>query len=256
MKIRVLGSSGSELPDHNLPAFLIDGKLLLDAGTIGLSLTNAQQWRIEHIVITHAHLDHIKGIPFLLDNIVMKNRKHTVTVLSGEEVIRDLRNNVLNDRIWPDFSKIPSAGTPALKFRNMKPGVAVKLKGYSIVCEKVNHSVPAFGYIVTDRHGGSVAYTGDTGPTHRFWKTMARHDVSCLITEVSFPNRLNALAEKSGHLTASLLKKELAKLAEIPREICITHSKPQYMRAIKREIKSLGIENVRILRDDDIITIL
>lgn len=61
MKIRVLNASGSELPGHkNSPAFLVDDFLLLDAGTISLSLDRDAQCRISHIFLTHAHLDHIK----------------------------------------------------------------------------------------------------------------------------------------------------------------------------------------------------
>jgi len=255
MKVKVLGSSGSELPDHNLPAFLIDGKLLMDAGTIGLSLNNTQQWKIENILITHAHLDHIKGIPFLLDNIIIKNRTHTVTLMSGRDVIRDLRMNVLNNRIWPDFSKIPSARSPILKFKALKPGTPISLNGYSVLCQKVSHSVPAFGYIVTDNKGGSIAYTGDTGPTDLFWKTMAKYNVCCLIVEVSFPNRQEDLAVRSGHLTASLLKKEFEKMTCLPPKIYITHAKPQYMQSIKREIAALKVGNIRILQDNQLITV-
>jgi len=256
MKLRVLGSSGAELPDHNLPAFLIDDSILLDAGTIGLSLDDRQQWLIKHILVTHAHLDHIKGIPFLLDNIIVKNRKHSVTVMSGRDVIRDLRKNVLNDRIWPDFSKIPSEKAPTVKFRTLRPGSAVALNGYSVVCEKVSHSVPAFGYIVTNKKGRSIAYTGDTGPTDRFWKTVEKYDVRCLIAEVSFPNRMEELAVKAGHLTASLLRKELAKMSTLPQRIYATHTKPQYMKAIEREISRLRIENISILRDNQRITVI
>lgn len=255
MKVKVLGSSGSEMPDHNLPAFLIDGKLLLDAGTIGLSLNNAQQWKIEHILITHAHLDHIKGIPFLLDNIMIKKKEHTVTIMSGRDVIHDLRKNVLNDRIWPDFSKIPSARSPVVQFKVLKPGSAVSLNGYSVLCQKVSHSVPAFGYIVTDGSGGSVAYTGDTGPTNLFWKTMAEYNVRCLITEVSFPNRQEELAVRSGHLTASLLMKEIEKMPYLPPKIYIAHTKPQYIQAIKREISLIKVKNIRILHDNQLITV-
>ncbi|MGE5894313.1 MAG: 3',5'-cyclic-nucleotide phosphodiesterase, partial [bacterium] len=211
MKIRVLGSSGSELPEHNLPAFLIDGVLLMDAGTIGVSLDTRKQERIRHILVSHAHLDHIKGIPFLLDNIIVRNRKHTVTVLSGKEVISDLKQNVLNGRIWPDFTRIPDREQPVLRYGVLDPAQPVKLDGYLIECERVSHAVPAYGYIVTGSNGRAVAYTGDTGPTDLFWKKMAKHRVTCLIIEVSFPNSMNDLAAKSGHLTAGLLKQELGK---------------------------------------------
>ena len=99
MKIEVLGCSGAEFPGHNPPGFLIDGKILLDAGTIGASLSENAQWKIRHIVVSHAHLDHIRGIPFLADNIIIKNKRHNVTVIGIAPVLKSLKNNLLNNKI-------------------------------------------------------------------------------------------------------------------------------------------------------------
>jgi ribonuclease BN (tRNA processing enzyme) len=255
LKIRVLGSSGSEVPGHNLPAFLIDGEILLDAGTIGLSLTNDQQWKIKHILITHAHLDHIKGIPFLLDNIIIRNMRHSITLMSGKDVLSDLKKNVLNDRIWPDFSKIPNKSKPVLRFSTINPARSKIIDGLTVHCERVNHSVPAYGYIIVGKNNRAIAYTGDTGPTELLWKKMAKVNVCCLIIEVSFPNRMSKLAETSGHLTAKLLKKEIKKMETIPANIYITHAKPQFMKDIRKEIKALGMNNIDILRDNIIINV-
>ena len=116
MKIKILGSSGSVAPGQNTAAFLIDDFLLLDAGTISLSLDRDAQFKISHIFLTHAHLDHVKGIPFLVDNLVMARPKAQVTVLSGPEVIRTLKTHIFNNRIWPDFTRIPSVEHPVLRF--------------------------------------------------------------------------------------------------------------------------------------------
>jgi ribonuclease BN (tRNA processing enzyme) len=255
LKIKVLGSSGSEVPGHNLPAFLIDGEILLDAGTIGLSLTNDQQWKIKHILISHSHLDHIKGIPFLLDNIVIKKKRHSITLMSGKDVLGDLKKNVLNDRIWPDFSKIPNKNNPVLRFSTISPSRSKTIDGLKVYCERVNHSVPAYGYIIVGKNGRAVAYTGDTGPTERLWKKMAKINVTCLIIEVSFPNRMSRLAETSGHLTAKLLKKEISKMETVPSHIYITHAKPQFIKDIRKEIKALNMHNIEILQDNIIITV-
>lgn len=255
MKIKVLGASGSEIPGHNLPAFLIDGVMLLDAGTIGLSLTNDEQWKIRNILVTHAHLDHIKGIPFLLDNCVVKRKRHSITVMSGRDVLSDIKKNVFNDRIWPDFTIIPNKGNPVLKFRAIHPSRSIHINGYQVLCERVTHSVPAYGYIVLGRNNKAIAYTGDTGPTERLWKKMTKVNLCCLITEVSFPNRLSSLARISGHLTSSLLKLELRKMKTLPSKIYITHAKPHYMNAIQKEIKALGMNNIEILQSNSVIKV-
>lgn len=255
MKIRVLGASGSEMPGYNLPAFLIDNKILMDAGTIGLSLNDNEQWRIKHILLTHAHIDHIKGIPFFLDNLIIKNKRHTVTIISGREVLEDIKRNIFNDRIWPDFTKIPSADEPVLRFLTISPSHPLNIDGYRVFAEKMNHAVTDYGYIIEGRDKRAVAYTGDTGPTDLFWKMVSLHNVRCLIIETSLPNSMSELASKSGHLSASLLKEELSKLDTTPPLIGISHVKPQFLSLIKKEIKALGFNNARILRDGEVINV-
>ncbi|MBP2675599.1 MAG: beta-lactamase domain protein, partial [Deltaproteobacteria bacterium] len=221
MLIKVLGSAGSEVPGHNCPAFLVDGKFLLDAGTVALALNILEERTLRYILLTHAHLDHIKGIPFLLDNLVSRETGNTVTVLGGRYVLGDLKKNIFNDRIWPDFTKIPSPGAPSLRYKTLTAARPFRIEGYTIVMEKVDHSVPANGYILRDPEGKAIAYTGDTGPTVRFWERMASYDVKALITETSFPDRMEKLALASGHLTPALLGKEIAKMSRPPGKILI-----------------------------------
>lgn len=255
MKIRVLGTSGSEVPGRNLPAFLIDDTMLMDAGTIGLLLNSKEQMRIKHILITHAHLDHVKGIPFLLDNMSIANSGHSITLLSGREVLLDIRKNLLNDKIWPDFTKIPDSKNPSLRFKAIQPSRPITINGYKIYCEKMDHAVPAYGYIIEQMDKKALAYTGDTGPSTFFWQKVSDRRIDCLIVDVSFPNRMNEIAEKSGHLTPALLKKEVSKMVHVPARIYATHIKPQYAKEISREIQALGIKNIKILKDNQIITL-
>jgi ribonuclease BN (tRNA processing enzyme) len=255
VKIRVLGVSGSEIPGRNLPAFLIDDTMLLDAGTIGQSLDSRAQSRITHILLSHAHLDHIKGLPFLLDNMIIKNFGGTLTVLSAGDVLADVKNNLLNDKIWPDFTRIPNTSKPVLKFRTINPSRQVTVNGYSILCEKMTHTVPAYGYIIGQKGKKTLAYTGDTGPTEVFWQKVSRHKVDCLIVETSFPDSLIELALKTGHLTPALLKIELGKMKNLPSRIYITHAKPLYLKDIQKEIKSLRIPGMDMLVDKQIFTV-
>ena len=253
MKIKVLGSAGSEVPGHNCPAFLIDGKILLDAGTIALSLNIREEHSLGWICLTHAHFDHIKGIPFLLDNLVTRNTGNTITVLGGKEVLDDVRKNIFNDRIWPDFSKIPTPENPVLRYRSISTARSVQIDGYRITMERVNHPVPAYGYIVEKAGNKAIAYTGDTGPTHRFWERMAANDVKYLITETSFPNRLEKLALTTGHLTPSLLEREIAKMSPVPEKIFVMPLKPQFRQEIETEIQALGHDNIEFLKDGVVI---
>jgi len=253
LKIKVLGSAGSEVPGHNCPAFLIDGKILLDGGTIALPLNIREEHSLGWILLTHAHFDHIKGIPFLLDNLVIRSTGNTITVVSGKDVLDDLKKNIFNDRIWPDFSRIPTPARPVLRYKNIGTTRPFLIDGYRITMEKVHHTVPAYGYIVEKPGNKAIAYTGDTGPTDRFWERTAARDVKYLITETSFPNRLEKLALTSGHLTPSLLEREIAKMSRPPEKIFIMHLKPQFLQEIETEIQALEHDNLEFLKDGELI---
>ncbi len=250
MKLRVLGCSGAEFPGYNSPAFLIDSKVLLDAGTIGASLSEAEQWDVKDILITHSHLDHIKGIPFLADNIIIKNKRHSITLFGIKETLAALRENLLNDRLWPDFTKISAAIAPVIKLRNVSVNRAFRVGGYTVKACPVSHTVPAVGYTIRDPRGKVLLYTGDTGPTHEIWDRAP--GIDAVIIEVSFPNRLEALAKKTGHLTAGLLAGELGKMKDFRGRVLVTHPKPQYIDQIEKEIYQTGIRNIELLRDGNI----
>lgn len=255
MMIKVLGAWGSEVHGHNCPAFLVDGTFLLDAGTVAVALNIREEHTLRYILLTHAHLDHIKGIPFLLDNLVSRETGNTVTVLGGKHVLGDLKKNIFNGRIWPDFTKIPSPENPSLRYRTLSTSRPAVIDGYKIVMEKVDHSVPANGYIVVGPEKVAIAYTGDTGPTERFWMRMAEHDVKALITETSFPDRMEELALASGHLTPALLGKEIAKMPRPPERIFIMHLKPQFQGEIETEIRALGDDRIGFLKDGEVIRV-
>jgi len=252
MKLRVLGSAGAEFPNFRPPAFLIDDRLLLDAGTIGSVLSEEEQWRLQNIFITHSHLDHIRAIPALADNIIIKNLHHGVKVFSTAAVISAMREHMFNNIIWPDFSVIPTPESPVISFETIETGVDYTVSEYRIRAIPVNHTVPAVGYRVC--HGDTtLVYTGDTGPTEEIWKYV--NGIDALIVEVSFPNHMEPLAMLTKHLTCSLLSLELKKIATLPKRILITHPKPQYYDIIRSEIECLGLKELELLHDGAIFEI-
>ncbi|MGD0918212.1 MAG: 3',5'-cyclic-nucleotide phosphodiesterase [Thermodesulfobacteriota bacterium] len=250
MKIKVLGCSGAEFPGNNLSCFLVDGRILFDAGSITNVLNEKSQLKIENIFITHAHLDHVKGIPFLADNIAIRNKRHKVNVFSISPIINRIKKNLLNSLVWPDFAL---KGT--LKLIELKTGQPIKIGQYTISPVRVNHSVPAVGYLVENKKKRCFFYTGDTGPSAETWKNLERKEIHCLIIEVTFPNRMEETALKTGHLTPQLLKKEILKIKYTPEKICVSHLKPQYFKTIETELSRLKINNLRVLRDEETITV-
>lgn len=254
MRIQVLGCSATELPDANLSSFLIDQEILLDAGTIGEMLHEKEQRKITHILITHAHLDHIKDLPFLADNLSMNGRDHSVTVMSIPDVNRALRQNLLNNVLWPDFTKIPSPKNPIIRLKDIITEKSFKINGYNITAHAVNHNVPAVGYLIEDKSSRRLFYTGDTGPSDSLWTLMDKK-LHGLIIEVSFPDRFKSMALKSGHLTPKLLYSELKKMGLLPEMIYISHCKPRYCKSIRDELKALPVKNIKMLKDGEVLEI-
>ena len=250
MRIKVLGCSGAEFPGHNLPGFLLDNKILFDGGSITNVLDKKSQLKIENIFITHAHLDHVKGIPFLADNIIIERRRHNVNILSISPVIRTIKKNILNSSVWPDFTL-----KGILRLKELKIDQEIKIDGFTVIPLSVNHSVPAVGYFVEDIKKRRFFYMSDSGPSDKTWKKLEKKRIHCLIIEVTFPSRMEENAIRTGHLTPQLLKKELLKIGYLPEKICITHLKPQYFKTIKTELHRLKINNLRVLRDGETIKV-
>lgn len=244
MRLRILGCSGSSAPGQYSPAFLVDGELLLDAGTIGAVLSENEQVAIRTVLITHAHLDHVKGLAHLADNLLLAGSGHAVQVVGTEATLGAMAEHLFNDRIWPDFTRIPAPGRGVLRWHPIVPEQELVFEGYRVTAVPVDHTVPAVGYRVS-RQGASLLYTGDTGPTRRIWKY--GDGISALIVEVSFANGMEDLCRSIGHLTPALLVDELGKLPEIPPRVLAMHLKPHYTEQISAELSALGITELEVL---------
>ncbi len=82
MKIRVLGNFGSQGQGQRPSAFLINDRILLDAGTVTGALSVEEQARIEYALLSHAHLDHIVGLAFLTDSLAMTGARKPVDTVA------------------------------------------------------------------------------------------------------------------------------------------------------------------------------
>jgi ribonuclease BN (tRNA processing enzyme) len=255
MRLKVLGCSGAEFPGHNAPGFLLDNEIAFDAGSITGVLDEKAQMKINNIFITHAHLDHIRSIPFLADNIIVGRKAHQINILSISPVLNVIGKHLFNSSMWPDFTLIPNSDDAILNLIELKVGKPININAYTITPYKVKHTVPAVGYLVEDKKERRFFYTGDTGPSTQTWRMIGNKLIHCLIIDVSFPDSMGNMAIRTGHLTPSLLKEEILKIEQRPDHIFITHPKPQYQRTIKAELDRLRIKNVRMLKDGDTILI-
>jgi len=255
MRLKVLGCSGADFPGHPLSGFLLDGKILFDAGSLTHVLSDQAQRKIETVFVTHAHLDHIIGIPFLADNIIVGNFPNRLSIIAIPSVIRCIKRNLFNSSVWPDFTEIPNLEKSILNLTELRDGQPTPINGYIVTPYRVCHSVPAVGYLVEDRHRRRFFYTGDTGPTEETWKRLRGVKIHCLLIDVSFPNGMKGIALRSKHFIPDMLRDELSKIDPPPERIYVTHLKPQYERLIRKELDRLGVNNLSLLRDGETIRV-
>ncbi|MDD2853651.1 MAG: 3',5'-cyclic-nucleotide phosphodiesterase [Desulfuromonadaceae bacterium] len=249
MRIEILGCSASCFPGQYPTAFLVDEHLLVDAGTIGSVLDAQRQSLIRAILITHPHLDHIKELASLADNLLIMGEENSFTVYGLDPVLESIKQHVFNNTIWPDFSRLPNAYSPVLRWSPLESERSYPICGYTVTPFGVNHSVAAAGYKIA-REDASFIFSGDTGPTELIWKAAA--GISALIVEVSFPNELEQLAVKSLHLTPAMLARELEKLPEIPPLVLVTHVKSSYYGQIAKELAEITLTQLEIMHEGNV----
>jgi cAMP phosphodiesterase len=245
LKLRVLGADGGVAPGFYTPSFLLNNNILIDSGSAASALSLKQQRDIDYIFISHSHLDHVKDICFLADN-VFTYRRRPIELISTFEILDILRKHLFNNRLWPDFTTITNGHCPILSYRPVESHV--QLGPIQVNIYPVHHPVPAVGFIVKERNKNSVVITGDTGPTDLLWEEANKETkLKAVFTEIAFPNRLGKVAQLAGHFTPDMFDAELSKLKKkVP--LLIYHLKPEYLKELKKEIKALGVPNLKLIK--------
>lgn len=235
MKVRILGCSGGVGGKHlRTTSMLVDRDILIDAGTGAADLSLAEMAAIDHVFITHSHLDHIAALPLLIDSVA-DMRDTPVTVYATDATLAILRSHVFNWAIWPDFSEIAIREKPAMKYQVIQVGETLHFGERSITALPAEHTVPAVGYHL-DSGKASLVFTGDTTVNNALWPLVNRIDnLRYLLIETAFSNRERSLALVSKHLCPSMLVEELGKLTRKPR-VYISHLKPGQVELIMSEI--------------------
>ncbi len=260
MELRILGCHGGETPKHRTSSFLLGDTVAIDAGAITSTLTLEEQRRLETILVSHAHLDHVRDLATLADNRCQQGGVPLV-VAGIPETIAALRAHFFNNLVWPDFSKIPLEGRASapmtVVFEELVPERPRRFGEHEVLSVLVEHSIDACGFVVRTP-SGSLAYSGDTGPTARLWEVLRDEpELRALLMEVSFPNDHHALAKVSGHHTPETLALELQKLDRLEGEgekrardlpVLLYHIKPLFEAEVERELARIRGRNLDICR--------
>ena len=236
MKVRVLGCSGAIAKDCRTTSFLIDSDVLVDAGTGVGDLTLDEMRAVDHVLLTHSHLDHVAALPLMVDATAsLRSEPVQVHALAG--TIAAIKAHIFNNVIWPDFSRIPTVEAPFLSFHEIRFGQVLEIAGKRIEVLPAVHTVPAAGFAVTGSRGCWI-FSGDTERNPAFWERINQMDVAALVIETAFSNREQDLARRSLHLSPLALAQELDCIASGKSfPIYITHTKPAETELIMNEIQ-------------------
>jgi cAMP phosphodiesterase len=260
MEIRFLGVHNLESADTKLISILVDGVLAVDAGSLTSTLTFKEQQKLEVILLTHRHFDHIRDLATLgLGNVLSNIPWGTKKLCSIASVVEDLQSHIMNGIIYPDLTRVPSPEFPSFEAVLLEPYKKATVNGYKVLPTPVNHGVPTVGYEITDGHGKSFFFSADTTKgLSGVWGRISSPQF--LILETTSPNSATDSAIEAGHLTPELLKDELISFKQakgyLP-PIVVVHITPLYEEKIGKEIQQvsedldaeilLGYEGMKII---------
>jgi len=222
---------------------LLDERLAIDAGSLTSGLDLSLQYKLEAVLVSHSHLDHIRDLATIADNRAQYGCA-PLQIVGTKPTIEVLKKHFFNDLLWPDFAAIPSKKEPTIVYKALKPEVRAEICGFGVRAIAVSHTIDTSAFIV-DKNGAAVAYSGDTGPTDRLWDLLnEERDLRALLMEVSFPNEAQRIATLSGHHTPQTLAKDLEKYAR-PKDLptLLYHIKPAFQREVEKQCAKLrGVE--------------
>lgn len=253
MQLRVLGCAGGSAPGSQLSCYLVDGVLAVDAGALTTTLDFGAQRRVQDVLLTHGHLDHVWTLPLFLANRfggdVVRCRLY-----GSSYTLETVRQHLFNDRIWPDFTDSVRENVPLVQFIPLDPGDSAPILDYEVTSSSLVHAVPCQAYRIR-RGGRSLVLCGDTYASDSLWTFVNdTKDLAALLIECSFPSRYDWLAKASLHLTPKLLARELRKLkADVP--VLVTHIKPEDRAEVVAELAAIGDPRIRVLEQGDVIDI-
>jgi ribonuclease BN (tRNA processing enzyme) len=225
-------------------SFLIDEVLAVEAGSLASELTFAEQKNIRAILLSHAHYDHVAGVPVIAFNNADGNSSHFVKVFATQQTLESIKAYLINGIIYPEFAESTSyLGKPSLLLTAVEPYQSRNIEGYRVILLPVRHPINAVGLGITSEKGESIFYTGDTGPELSYlWEHVSPQ---VLIADGTFPNRLEMAARDSGHLCPKMLKEELLEFRRIkgylPR-VVLVHLSPEFESEIRVEAGKIAQE--------------
>ena len=242
MQVRILGAHNRELQRIRHTCFLLDGVVAIDAGSLMTALTPSEQERIDAVLLTHRHFDHVRDLPSL--GLATLGNPTTVSLYSLRETLDAVSSRLMDGVLYPNFTEDLSGNGPKYRLQPVTPGETFTVQGYSVRPVSVPHGAPSVGYIVQGPGGSSFAYTGDTGGgLLPFFEDPSKPDP--IFVEITFARRMEERAKLTGHLTADLLGREIEEAITrnlVAPRIIVVHRDPDHEEEITKELADVGSE--------------
>lgn len=251
--IEFLGTGGTRTPTQGTTCLRVSEHCVIDAGNL-INRFGDDVFTIEHIFLTHSHLDHIIDIPFLADLFVTQ-KSVSLKVYGLKSTLDNLRQFIFNERIWPNFEEIILIGhtSKTVEFIELEFDIPYSVDDVTLTPFETDHMVGSCGYII-EKNGSGILFTADTYRCDRIWELLdERPHIHSLVTELSFPSHFDKLAYESKHLTPALLGDELKKCRRDDFSIHVMHLKKLFTTAILEELQSLELlrNGGKVLVDGD-----
>lgn len=253
--VEFLGTSGTRTPNQGTTCLRVSKHCVIDAGNL-INAFGDDIFTIEHIFLTHSHLDHIIDIPFLADLFVTQ-QSISLKIYALKETLDDLRQFIFNQRIWPNFEEINLIGhtDKTIELVEIELEQKYTIDGVTLTPFKTNHTDGSCGYIIEKNNAG-ILFTADTYKCPKIWELLDQNPhIHTLVTEVSFPSSFDKLAADSKHLTPVLLESELLQCQRKDFTIYAMHLKTLFAPTIIHELKTMKLlrNKGRVLNDSDTI---
>ncbi len=243
MRVHILPASAGGLPGHPLTGFVIDGHIAVDAGPLGC-IPLDQQAAVTHVLLTHAHIDHVAGLPIFLDNVYQMG-VCCPEVCALPHTLDALQSDVFNGRLMPDFIGMSRTLPPFVAVHQVVPDRPFAVGKYTVTPIPLRHTIPTVGYLIDDKTS-AVAILTDTGPIPEVLTALANWPrLRAVFLECSFPERMSELAGLSSHLTTTQFLSGVKRLPPGVRVYAV-HIKPRFWDEVTAELTAGGLANVSV----------
>ncbi|MDZ4689447.1 MAG: MBL fold metallo-hydrolase [Planctomycetaceae bacterium] len=213
MKLIFLGTGGFHPNErrHTAGLLLPEIGVAFDAGTSAFRIADRLVERSLNLFLTHAHLDHICGLSYLLVPLI-QNRIDRCTVWGNQQTLAAVETHLFSEPVFPV--------KPRFELRELTDRIAVP--SGVVTHHPLHHPGGSLGYRFDGDDGRSFAYITDTITVPDYVDFIRGVDV--LIHECYFPDSDQSWCEPTGHSHTSAVARQAA-TANVQR-LYLTHIDP------------------------------